>query len=60
MCRPTQRFLMTENVRSKVRILAEANELTPSGSADNAPAAGRLNNTITTWQPSPSKIATSV
>ena len=41
MCRPTQRFLITENARSKVRILAEANELTPSGSADNAPTAGR-------------------
>ena len=41
MCRPTQTVLITENARSKVRILAEADELTPSESADNAPAAGR-------------------
>ena len=32
---------MTENVRSKVRIPVEANEFSPSGSADNAPTAGR-------------------
>ena len=60
MCHHTQRFLMTENARSKVRILAEANELTPSGSADNAPAASRAAQHHITWKPSPSKIATSV